>query len=476
MPDFSRGDGSGRLARPVQLQAFREINDHWAIPNHAIIAPTGSGKSFISRTIQSVTGADILTISNVLVDQYCNDYPTVNHLKGKTHYDCSSGMSCRDWQDLGMDPCENCPYTRSKLRALEEPTFFNPMSYYYFKLSQQVSGNSTLVIDETHQLPSMVSMLCGKRFKRSEYAFSEKVCNELYFVKWAKDQIQRLDRLSNLYYKRGEFTKLAKCKSEIETISYILNGIEESPQNYVFYISKEARETYLDVRPIFPPASLMYRIVGGKKLILMSGTLFDHDIKAICGEKEVARTEINSPIPAANRKIYWRPAKFKVNYQTDPQQLADYIKVFIERGKNTMIHTSYALSKRLTPYFPTAIINTQEDKDAKVQEFKEKGGVFLASGCAEGIDFKGDYCRINIIPALLWPNLNDPVVQKRKALEDGELWFKLETLKTTIQQAGRSTRSQDDFSKIYVLDPNFKWLVESCRKYLPRYFLDSLEM
>lgn len=476
MPNLKQGDGSGRSYWPLQVNTLSRLEETWNDPIHALILPTGSGKSMIARSIQRATDADILTVSNPLVNQYSGEYPDLNSLKGKTHYNCKMGISCKDWQDCGFDSCGGCPYTIAKGRAAAgEPTFFNPMSYYYFKLSSGAKGNGTLIVDEAHQLPGMVLLLCGKRFKRSEYAFSEKCCNELYFVKWAKDQLKRLDSLCALYYKRNEIERLSKCKNEIESLSLVLEGIEERPENYVIYIAKEGREVYLTVRPIFPPQFLMDRIVGGKKLVIMSGTLFEHDIKMIGGERAATVIEQNSSIPRKNREIHWKAAPFAVNYRTDPTELVKYIEGFLEKGVNTLIHSTYSNSKRLAPLFKLPVIfNTSEDKEEKIAEFRSKGGIFLASGCAEGIDFRGDVCRLNIIPKLSFPDLKDPAVIKRKAMQDGDRWYALETLKTTIQQAGRSTRGVDDHSKIIVLDPNFGPLVKRYWKYLPRYFTESI--
>lgn len=333
------------------------------------------------------------------------------------------------------------------------------------------------VAHNCHQLPGMISLLSGKKFKRSEYAFSEKVCNELYFVKWAEDQIRRLTNLSDMYYKRNELEKLSKAKGEIENLALLKQGIEEDPQNYVFWVEKDKRETYLHVKPVFAPRFLMDRLLGNRKVILLSGTLFDHDIKEITGDRTVLKYEMPSPIPVENRLVHWKPAPFKINYQTDPKALAEYIQSHLVKGENTLIHAPYSWSEKLAPFFPKdTITNTADDKEEKIEEFKRRGGVFLASGCAEGVDFKGKMCTLNVIPKLNFPDLADPIVQKRKAMQDGESWYQITTLLTLIQQAGRSTRAADDFSTTLVLDPNFKRIFNACRRKLPQYFIEAVRL
>ncbi len=101
--------------------------------------------------------------------------------------------------------------------------------------------------------------------------------------------------------------------------------------------------------------------------------------------------------------------------------------------------------------------------------------MFLAAGCAEGLDLRDDFCRLNIIPALIRPNLGDPVVMKRRALADGDRWYALETMKTTIQQYGRSTRHEKDHSTTVVMDPTFSRTVNQYKDDIPTYFKESIQ-
>jgi Rad3-related DNA helicase len=437
-----------------------------------------SGKSAIARALQVAVGADILTPSNILIEQYINDYPGLNFLKGKKHYRCAAGVDCKTWSECGQDPCENCPYQKCKTAVLDGvPTAFNPMSLYFTKISTRYEGSNVIVIDEAHQLASMMLVLCSKRLRKSDYRFPKEATNEVFLVRWLKEQIDRLDRLAKAYHRTNALDKLQKAKDEIESLSIIRQALIEQPENFCLWISKEKKETYLNIKPLFPPRFLMDRLVGGKKVILMSGTLFDYDIKNIVGDRPYLKIDQPSPIPVSARKIKYVPAPFKINFETDPKQLVAYIEKFIPKdGSNTLIHSTYSMSKRIASSFNIQVLsNTPEDKIDTVNEFKSKGGVFLASGCAEGLDLKYDLCRTNIIPKLAFPNLMDPSVQKRKALSDGESWYNLETLKSTIQAAGRSTRAADDFSTTYILDPSFKRLVLKERDKLPKSFLESIE-
>jgi len=119
------------------------------------------------------------------------------------------------------------------------------------------------------------------------------------------------------------------------------------------------------------------------------------------------------------------------------------------------------------------MFNTKEDKADVIEAFKANGGLFVAAGCAEGVDFPGDECRLNLIPILHRENLGDRAVQKRMSLPGGRRAYDLEILKTTIQQAGRSTRGPDDWSTTIIGDPGFTRLMNQYDSELPRSFVES---
>ena len=265
------------------------------------------------------------------------------------------------------------------------------------------------------------------------------------------------------------------------SIYYTLQGLEEDADNYAVWTASEKKRgravKVLHVKPIRPPKFITNAMLNAERIILFSGTMFDHDIEELLPGKTYEVLDLPSPIPAEQRPIIYSPVPFKMNWKTPPGDIAAEIKNILQKhpGENTIIHVSYALSKALAPYMPEGtIVNTSDDKIEKLEQFKKEGGIFLAAGCAEGLDLKGNLCRVNIIPKLLYPNMNDPVVKKRMSQPDGDAWVNLETLKVTIQQAGRSTRTETDHSKCYVLDPGFLWRVKKYKDHLPKSFLEAI--
>lgn len=485
-PDFSRFDGSGRSPRPAQRQIIEWLKSVWhESPVKALIGPPGIGKSFIARAVQIATGGVIITPSNILVDQYSTTYPHVNIVKGKAHYACKdAGMTCHEWTNvLEQKTCIDCPYTACKAAARAgDPTIFNPMSLAYF-VKQQPSKFPAVVVDEAHQLPGMLTNLVTRRLRRSAYFFHDNITNELELHRWLSNQSARCYKLTDDYRNVGNMREAVKAREDAESFSLLAETVHREPHNVAVWLDEERlpggrKETYLNIRPISPPKFLVDAVCNTDNLILMSGTLFPHDVLALSGGDRVAWLDVPSPIPIKNRPILRRPTPFKMNANTDPVDIAVAIRQVIAEfpNRNTIIHVSYSLSKKLAPHVsPKVIVNTAETKDACLERFKKEGGIWLASGCAEGLDLKDDLCRLNIIPKLLFPDLTDPAVKKRRGLPDGETWYDLETIKTTIQQVGRSTRHEKDHSITVVMDPNFSRLVARQKASIPQSFYEAIE-
>jgi Rad3-related DNA helicase len=322
-------------------------------------------------------------------------------------------------------------------------------------------------------------MLSGFSIPYKTYMFPKNCTNELVLIDWLDKQITGLRRQISIHMR--DKTKMQQLGSDLQSFTNTRNGIAENPQNYAIWTSRGVHrkrpEIFLNVKPLTPPRNLVSKLLDCRNLILMSGTLFPSDIKDLLGDVPYKLLDLPSPIPKERRPIYYRPVPFPMNVSTPAQKIVDAIEAVLAKhpGENTIIHVTYSLSQQICRLFKQPILfNDKTNKDSVVEQFKKQGGVFLAAGCAEGIDLKGDLCRVNIVPKLPYPNLGDPVVAKRKALEDGGEWYGLNIMKTLIQQIGRSTRSESDHSATYILYPNFLRKFKELEKKLPISFREAI--
>ncbi len=482
--DFSKFDGTGRKPRPEQVTGLDFIKEN--LPKHrvtAIMGPPAVGKTGIARAIQIATGGWIINPSNLLIDQAIETYPKVNFLKGKTHYRCSSGLTCQEWVDgCGQKSCHDCPYIASRKRALEgAPTFFNPMSLYYL-LAQSKNSAKVIIVDEAHLLAGMIMKLSSKRFARTDYGLPLECQNEVKLSSWMGKQIDKIHKLVALYQNIGEYDKVSKCLAEIESLSITKLGLDTSPELFAIWFDKQPYrgrfDTFLNVQPIKPPRAIVDALLPSERVVLLSGTLLRSDVEELYEGEEFAYLDLPSPIPIANRPILYRPVSYPMRYDTPPEKIVGTIERDLSDfpGRNTIVHTTYARAQAMLPHFKRPVLcNTAETKLDVLAEFKKYGGVFLASGCAEGIDLVGDLCRLNVSPHFIRPNLRDPVVQKRKALEGGDRWYAMQGLKIAIQQYGRSTRDVSDESVHIVHEPQAKREIEQRSDELPEYYKGAIK-
>jgi Rad3-related DNA helicase len=379
-----------------------------------------------------------------------------------------------------------CPYTEARRKAQEEPTFFNPLSLFYCPPKKEGCDSDTIIIDEAHSLLSMLRDLTTKTFSKRKWGFDpDAVATEIGFDKWLTRQISKIAKLANQYKKVPK--EYAKLSREHSSLTLLQSALRFDMQNYVISLEEEFHpklgyDVKLSVAPILVPHNMIQRLLGDRRIILMSGTLFSEDIKELVGHKETKYYDLPSPIPVDNRLIHYRPIDGKMNKDTPVAQIVAMIEqdLRLHPNLNTIIHTTYGMQEPIAELLKLShsrvLTNTPDTKSEVLLDFKTNGGIFVAAGCSEGLDLKDDIARLNIIPKIDLPNLGDKTVIKRKALDRGENWFRQQGLKLTIQRWGRSTRHEKDFSTTIVHDPNLPRLVLDEQKtgYVPKYFTESL--
>ena len=164
MDFLSKLDGSDRPPRQVQIDTLTWLQKSWTKYDTFVLdLGVGTGKSFVARAIQRTVGGHVITPSNQLIDQYLDTYPTVNYLKGMTHYECSNGISCYDKvKVLERRPCEGCPYYRNRGRAEDgRASFLNPMSFATLENKRP----RVAIFDEAHLLSGILLDSAGYTFK-----------------------------------------------------------------------------------------------------------------------------------------------------------------------------------------------------------------------------------------------------------------------------------------------------------------------
>jgi len=484
---LSNADGSGRELRSVQVDAITQIITKWNPNRHFVLsAPVATGKSMVLRTIQRVYGGNIVTPTNQLVGQYVETYPELNKLIGSAHYKCKEyltncGVGAARYNCKGGIDSQCC-YVKSKEAFLDnKPTLLNTMSAYFNKVRHGIA-NDINYIDEAHALCSTVRSLTSTtiKFGPTERAILRKMkidkkdlVSEIKLCQFLETKIVKYEALMK---KSKDEVDQTKYFNVIENTKFTFEALSNNPEVFV----TNFEEGHLRVLPVFAPRKVLEKVLG-RTGVLTTGTFMRHDLKELLGDKPFEYYQCDSPIPASNRQVIYEPVECNFNYDSiRPDLIAlKIMEIYKRRNKQPLfVHATYGMAEKLKFYLTEndVLFHDKVSKIDVVEEFRQKGGLMIGSGLAEGLDLSGDVCRAQIIIQLSFPNLSDTYVKKRKALSDGQDWYTAETAKTFLQAIGRTSRYPEDYSETFVLDSRFKYSYNNWVRagLVPKYVQDSM--
>ena len=100
--------------------------------------------------------------------------------------------------------------------------------------------------------------------------------------------------------------------------------------------------------------------------------------------------------------------------------------------------------------------------------------VLLAPSLDRGIDLPNDQCRAIVCCKIPFPNLNDKQISSRLHSKNGDLWYKVQTVRTLVQMTGRGFRHVDDYCESFVLDRQFIKLFRNNKGLFPTWWSEAL--
>lgn len=362
-------------------------------------APTGSGKSFISKTIGESSkkasaeyielvnsykafrqdyageftyeaemnelpahGTFVLTITKSLQDQYVDLFEDTNVLKGKSNYICDVDNNF----DVETAPCVFIP------RLREECWKDNRCPYYNSRNSTLVSQFATLNYSMFMALPDHVKkreyLVCDEASELDEELI-KKFSSELYYSKldfygikytplvvddynktrtWieevdasVQDKInQMLDTFSN---KQNKMTPADKTKlSFLKNLHISLSTSLSLWNTCEFVIDRDTGRVL--ITPLRANNLAKYIFNYGDKILLMSATIIDHkNFAQQLGITDYEYIEVGSEFDPKRSPIYVS-GKYKINYQNMNKVMpliCEQIKEIVKQHKEDkgIIHT-----------------------------------------------------------------------------------------------------------------------------------------
>ena len=230
-----------------------------------------------------------------------------------------------------------------------------------------------------------------------------------------------------------------------------------------------------------------YILNFGEKRLLMSGTIYSKELYCRLNGLRVEDTcyiKIGSSFPVANRPIYAKP-EYMVDtshktWDINFKQMIINIKKIMDTFHNAkgLIHApSYHAALTLSNALKSTGRVIAHDKDnfsEVLSDFyaSDKPLVLISPICQQGVDFKDDRARFQIILRVPYPSTSDPLMAK-KVKEDFS-YYNYRALVTFGQMIGRVNRSESDFGVTVLMDTRFNKFLESNKRLLPKWVMDAI--
>lgn len=498
-------------------------------------APTGSGKSFISKSVANATedpsahfvkcvdnytifgedGPDImegegrfgcytLTITKSLQDQYYSTFRGTGLLKGQSNYECALDETlsvdvapCIYVQGLKQDCCRNnkCYYYNARNDMLKKK--FSTLNYsMFFSLPDHLKQRSVIVCDEGSELEEQ---LVGQFSCEVDIPFLMKTNTTVSsfpvqetpkkVVAWLNDLI--LNLITNIEEHKKEMKKnkgkpaFFKLSSDYSKLSTLLQNIQLLVYTYYdseYIIEKEDKK--IKFTPLKVDQLSQQIFAYADTVIIMSATIIDPpNFCKTLGIKDYKYIEIDTEFEAEKAPILVN-TKQRLNYGNLNEmlpKLARQVEELLDEHPNEkgIIHTH-------TQYIANYIRdNVKSDrllcrepgvKNEEILDMHERATeptVLVSPSMTYGVDLKGKLGQFQIILKAPWLPTGDKRVKKMMALD--KQWYTNKMLCTFIQACGRIIRSLDDEGITYVLDGSIYHVIKSNTEKLPKYFIERFQ-
>ena len=503
--------------------------------NIILEAGTGIGKSAIATTLANMyEDSYILTMTKQLQEQYLDDFgDMLVEIKGRGNYKCNYKGNC-DFcikAEYNLRKCGDCEYNLAFKKAVEAKNVITNYDYLYYAgvANPLLDSRELLILDEAHNLERKMLMLSSSELNR-EYISTKFGIDIFEPLMYGTKSINELKRKPDYWV--GLCDDLIKeCKKRIKkiegdadkSVQVTLDEFESNPSKYsnFDYVEKQNLEqdmksfaaislglsyneliidlpdknsildNNMDISAEFKPYSVLddtqNLLKMGNICIFLTGTLGSKD--KFCQWNNINPDETyyiyeKSPFDVAKRPIYvdfvGRMSGFRRGIPNWKNKRAiKKIKEILDMHKNEkgVIHTSsneqaFWIMDHLKEY--SLMFVGGEDRNRILKDFTEskENIILIGASIKDGVDFKGDLCRFQIVFKIPYPQLNEQVKYRRDL---DPKWFYYQTVMALMQAYGRGIRDNDDYCVMYIIDSSFKQLFNYNRGFFNEYFAEAVQ-
>ena len=385
--------------------------------------------------------------------------------------------------------------------------------FYAGNYAEVFPKRELLVLDEAHNLEKKIMHLIGKTLNRQSihkhYGF------DIFYPVTNGGTLKSIDNVDYWVSTLHKLTSIAKSNKalavtrknrelyakDIKKFEYLIGQLEDEEARFIIELptKKDIIKDKLikgkyegQLKAEFKPLTISdysdQLLHFGNIRLFMTGTLGSKD--KFCqwigiDPNETYYHYVKSPFPKSNRPIIksyvgsmsgrtgmnpnWRNAKAI-------QKIHEIIKK--HKHEKGVIHTSsnqqaWFIKKMLNSKSVwVAQGNTREDTIRRF-ESSNQPIILVGAGLKDGVDFKGDKCRYQILFKVPYPSLAGKQVNIRMHYDNS--WYAYQTIMPLMQAYGRGIRDMDDYCVLYVLDSDFDRLLSQHRYLFNEYFLEAIK-
>lgn len=494
-----------------------------------IEAPVGSGKSGIAMALARwAKSAHILTPLKALQDQYFFDFSMYSvMMKGRSSYPCTFSASpeaaaqiktsisegrrvavgqgslhcgngpCRDSPSTYV-ACTNltesgveqnpCPYTLAIQAAQQHSIIIHNLHSYIYQthFGGKFTPRKMMIIDEGHRIESIlrdfVKFKITLPFLFEDNGDSPPWENFEDIGQWIEFFTEERFLPKDEENRKKYMERILKVEESMSSNSAMWNrfAVNVEPQHY----NNTTRFELTPERLGNLPNMLLYN--GGEINVIMSGTIYDKAM--FCRDRGIDADKaymirIGSTFPLESRPIIMKPeymvntshAEWSANLPEMADKIRKILKVFGD-VKGVIHVPSYRAALEIAGAVgdPRLITHTAEETRDSLEAFFHSSGnaVFVSPVCYEGVDFKFDRARFQIILRIPYLNAGDEFVSMK--MKTDFAWYNYQALITFGQQVGRVNRSEKDFGVTILMDSRFPKFIQKNRGKLPKWLTQAI--
>jgi ATP-dependent DNA helicase DinG len=476
-PGYSQWQTASDMASAASDFGFRFIGN---------CSPVGSGKSLCQLTTARILDSGrtlYLTINKSLQNQLVSDFGDsasslgMYNLTGHSSYPCAIRSMHSDTDAISSIECtdrENCGYWRDVRESLTHDlvtsNFANWISIARAGDPDRFGHFSTLILDEAHNLESVLCDLLAVRFsRRSTYELIKRNLPQNgeplpVWIEWASEcssvafqalsNSRQRDRDESNGRESIDTKRLGQLLRDLLTVSAITDEWAVEPKPYGAQLTPAFAENYAED----------YLFRGIPTVILSSATITPEDFAYLgIPDPNFKLFDIQSGFPPERRPFYYWP-KTPIDYNSVEGQLIQTVNRYdqiieprLELGWKCLIHSvSYYHAQTIAKLSRHPILtHSKSNAQSVIRDWMSnpKPQVLASPVMSEGVDLAHDLCRCQFIWKIPIPYSGDPLISIRKKRRPKYTLYL--AAKTMQQMYGRVMRAGLDFGETWITDSNW---------------------